>query len=164
MKGKHITNLLDERGNDLSDADRVLVETHIVDCTACRRGYEAARVVKGLVQERAAVRTEASPFFQTRVLAAIRERQVTPEPFAFWRMWQAARTMVGALALAVAVLAGTTFFLRSPTPQGGNTMAASADASEQMLLGVAPEDVSDSQALAAIYEAGDETGGDNGNQ
>lgn len=165
MRENHITKLLDERHSDLSATERAAIDGHIASCAECRRAYEAAQLSGQLLRQRAAVADTVPPFFQTRVLAAIRERQLTPEPFAFWRMWQAARLLVGGMALAVVLLVGTTFFVNGSAPQvgEGNSVTASADASDQLLLGASPEDVSDSQALAVLYDADDETGGDDGN-
>lgn len=170
MRDDHIINLLEERSWDnLSAPDRAVAQAHLAYCAACRHAYEAAQVAQQLLRERAAVVAEPPPFFQTRVLAALREKQLTPEPFAFGRLWQEARTMVAALVVLVALLAGLTFFSDISPPNEPTDMAASfsADATERALLGaddLAADDMSYGQVLNTIYDAEDETEGQNGKQ
>ncbi|HWS54985.1 MAG TPA: hypothetical protein VN228_12690, partial [Pyrinomonadaceae bacterium] len=58
-----------------------------------------------LLRERPASTVEPSPFFQTRVLAALRERRAEEETPALSRLWRAAGALVSSMAAAVALLA-----------------------------------------------------------
>jgi len=82
--------------------------------------YDAARVAASLIQARTFETVEASPFFKTRVMAAIRERQLTPEEPALVRMWRAAGVLISTLALLLVTLTGMTIFSQSPDSQSRN--------------------------------------------
>lgn len=111
MRDNHIISLLDEKPvSGLSQSELAFIEAHVAGCSECLRAYEAARVAILLIKERTAEAVELSPFFKTRVLAAIKERQLSPELPALVRMWKAAGALVSAMAALVVLLAGLTFF------------------------------------------------------
>ena len=73
MKESHIVNLLESRSvASLSVAELEMVEVHTAGCSECLVAYRAAQASLSLLQERAAVVVEPPPFFETRVMAAIR--------------------------------------------------------------------------------------------
>lgn len=171
MSDRHIIKLLEEQSlHHLSAQDRAAVQAHVARCAGCRRAYEAAQVTQLMLRQRAAVTAEPAPFFQTRVMAALREKQSAPEPFAFTRLWQAARSVVAAMVLVVAMLAGLTFFAGGIEPQNElPDVAASVgvDATEQALFGMddlAADDMSYGQVLNTIYYPEDNGEGQNGEQ
>jgi hypothetical protein len=109
MIGKHIINLIEERPvNELSAVEIARVNKHTVHCAECRVAFETAIMSSRLVRVRAAAFLEPSPFFQTRVLSAIRERDLSPDPFGFRKMWQTARVLVASMMVVVAMLAAST--------------------------------------------------------
>src|SRR5262245_43947495 len=126
MRDDHIINLIEERplGN-LSPTEIERVNVHTADCAECLRAFEAAQVSSRLLRERASITVEPSPFFQTRVLAAIRkegrerdrkggrerdtEISSAPELFGFQKVWQAARVLLTSMAAVVVVLTALTF-------------------------------------------------------
>jgi anti-sigma factor RsiW len=118
MRDNHIIAKLEEIPiSRLSETEMAVIEAHIADCAGCLRAYEAARASDALIRARAAETTEVSPFFKTRVMAAIRERQLSPELPALARMWKEARALVSMMAGLVVVLIGLTLFSYTPDPQ-----------------------------------------------
>lgn len=123
MRDDHIISLIEETPmTRLSGAEvarrEAQIAAHIADCAPCRQSYEAARLAQAMVQARAAETVEVSPFFKTRVMAALREKQLTPEAPALVRMWRAAGAMVSAMGFLVILLVGMTLFAgaeESPT-------------------------------------------------
>jgi hypothetical protein len=125
----------------------------------CRRAYDAARVASLLVKERAAATFEPSPFFQTRVLAALRERQAANAPFSFARLWKTAGALVGSMAASVALLAGLTFLAPAPTsgePAASDVASVSSPSTaEDVILNqddATDDQISYGQVLTAIYD------------
>ena len=86
MKDNHIIDLLDNRPlSSLSMAELDQLEAHTAACPDCLRAYESARASLQLIRERASVMVEPPPFFETKVLAAIREQNRVAKPFGFPR-------------------------------------------------------------------------------
>jgi hypothetical protein len=117
MRDNHIIKLIEERALDsLSESEHTLIAIHIAECVQCKRSYEAACISAVLIKERVSQTVEPSPFFKTRVMAAIREKHLATEPPAIVRMWKAAGAMVSAMVMIVVVLAGLSYF-ESYNPQ-----------------------------------------------
>ena len=118
MQETHIINIIEQSGvAGLSETEIAKIEIHIGVCSDCRRAYSAARVSDSLVRARAEESVEASPFFSTRVMAALRERELSPELPALLRMWRAAGALVSVMAALVVILIGLTVFDTSSIPQ-----------------------------------------------
>lgn len=164
MKDIHIISILESSPFDsLSESELATVRAHVVDCEECRRAYQAARISSSLVKERVAAVVEPPPFFETRVMAALRERQASSETVAssLRRLWRATGALVTGMTATVAALAVFTFFAPQleSTPQGA-TPAFDAYSAEEVILarGDQPgDDLSYDQVLATIYEAGDDS-------
>lgn len=158
MRDEHIKDLLDRAGlAGLGGRELAAMRSHAEVCGECARAFAAARASASLLEARGAEGFEPSPFFQTRVLAALRERQrAGVEAWSFRRLWRAAGLLVSSMAASVAVLAALTFVAPRETTQ--QTQVASADAytAEDVILDQgAPSaaQVSDEQVLATIYGA-----------
>src|SRR5262245_11812873 len=105
MRDKHIINLIEERPvNDLNAVEIARVNEHTIHCAECRLVLEAAIISSRLLRGRAAAVIELSPFFQTRVLSAIRDRDLSADPFGFRKMWQAARVLVASMTAVVVTI------------------------------------------------------------
>lgn len=159
MKDKHITDILDSIPlSDLSESDLTEVRSHAAHCTECGRAYEAAQVSAVLLQERAAETFEPTPFFQTRVLAALRERQ-GQEKSVFKRMWEATGALVTSMAATVAALAALTFFVPGMQPTAMKqelATAASSYSADEVIFNqdqLPAEQMSYEQVLATLYES-----------
>ncbi len=157
MKDKHIINLLESAPlAEISESDLSEVRAHASECAGCHQAFEAAQIAVLLLKERAAETFEPSPFFHSRVMATLRERQTTNEQWAWNRMWRAAGALASSMAATVAALTVLTFVIPGQvttiTPE---TTALSAYSAEEVILnpGESDEQVSDGQVLTTLYEA-----------
>lgn len=147
MRDQHIIGTL-EAGPlaRLSEGELAAVREHADACEGCRRAFEAARVASALLRERAAETFEPSPFFQTRVLAALRERRAEEEAPALRRLWRAAGALVSSMAAAVALLA--VFTVAAPN-------LGLAPAEDEQVATAAPDFYSTEAALFGPAETAD---------
>jgi hypothetical protein len=160
MRDEHIISIIENAPlSNLSESELADIGAHAARCAECGRAFEAARISTLLLGERAAETIEPSPFFQTRVLAALRERQAAGEPSAFRRLWNATGALVSSMAMTVAALAVLTFFAPGSEPASGSPEAASAYnayTAEEVLFDQsdAPaEQMSLGQVLSTLYES-----------
>ena len=154
MRDDHIVDLLDRAPlASLEPAERERVEAHALECTACRRAYDAARLSSELVAARASARVEPSPFFQTRVMAALRERRDAEEG-GLARMWRAAWAFVAAMAFSVALLAGSAYFTAQPEPVAAEAPTPYSADWDYVADGGQSE-LSDDQLVAILYDSED---------
>lgn len=163
MRDNHIIKMLEERAIDrLSESEIIAVEAHTIDCSACQRAYVAARISADLLHARASETVEPLPFFKTRVMAAIREKQLSPELPALLRMWKAAGALVSMMAVLVVVLIGLTVFSGSSSTQADELMAGQSIFSPEYLV-FEPSSAGDDtlaydQVLSTMYDVGDSDG------
>lgn len=158
MKDNHITQVLDDkRLADFSEPELATIESHIAHCVECNRAFAAARLSALLVKERAGEAAQSSlnanPFFQTRVLAAWRERSENVS--ALRRLWDATSALVATMTATTAALAVLTFVVPSSEPVN-ETAAASLYSAEAVMLEQGDNEISDEQVLSAIYADEDE--------
>ena len=154
MKENHIIDLIENRSfASLTESERTLIQTHSANCSSCARAYEATKVASSLLRERVAEMVEPSPFFHTRVMAALREKQ--NEVPAFKRLWQTAGALVSSMTATVALLAVLSFVI--PGTQTSATAQASewnGYSAEEVILNqndVQDEQASDAQVLTNLY-------------
>jgi len=156
MKDKHIINLLESGPlNQLSQSDLSEVRAHASECAGCYQAFEAAQIAALLLKERTAETFEPSPFFHTRVMATLRERQAANEQWAWSRMWRSAGALASSMVATVAALAVLTFVIPSQVTTVPETTALSAYTAEEVILNRSEFDdqVSDGQILTTLYEA-----------
>jgi anti-sigma factor RsiW len=126
VRETHITRLLEEKAlADLNEHERGAIAAHVETCAACLRAYGAARASSVLIKARAAETVEPSAFFKTRVMAALKERHLSPEPAPLVRMWRAAGALVSAMAALVVILIGLSIFTYAPATNALPEMSAS---------------------------------------
>jgi len=157
MKQNHIIELLESGPlSSLTESDLRAIGTHTEICPECHQAYEAARISTLLVKERASETMEPSPFFQTRVLAALREQQANNKVPAIWRLWKTAGALVSSMALTTAALAVLSFVVPGAgTVTTQNTTAElSPYSAEAIVFSQAQNDdqMTDEQVLSLIYE------------
>ena len=157
----HIISLIENAPlASLSPSDLTAIRGHTDDCVDCRRAFEAAQISMLLLKERAAETFEPSPFFHTRVLATLRERQTAGGQWAWSKVWRAAGALASSMVLTVAALAALTFIPGSQTVSGPQEMTSlNSYSAEEVLLdqGEALNDqVSEAQILTTLYGAEDE--------
>src|SRR5689334_20194981 len=117
MRDEHIKRMLDEAPlSSFSDGELERVRAHTELCAECGRAFEAAQAASLMLKARASETFEPSPFFQTRVLAQIRERRAAEEGWTFARLWKSAGLLVSSMAATVAALAVLTFAAPQEAP------------------------------------------------
>lgn len=145
---------------NLTESEMAAIRAHNIDCLDCRQAFQAAQVSALLLKERAAETFEPSPFFHTRVLARLRERQTANQSWAWSRMWRAAGALASSMVATVAALAVLTFVIpEAQTSSGPETTFASAYSAEELILDEnEPFDaqVSDGHILTTLYVAEEE--------
>jgi anti-sigma factor RsiW len=154
MKQNHIINLLESVPfASLSESDHREIRAHAANCHACAHAYRAAVVSTSLLKEGAGEVFEPSPFFQTRVLAAIREQQ--SEARGLTRLWRAAGALVSSLAATVALLAVLSFMIPA-TQSTAEASAFNVYSAEEVILDqteIAQGQVSDAEVLSTLYQS-----------
>jgi anti-sigma-K factor RskA len=157
MKDKHITEILDNASiAALSESDLNEVRAHVLECMSCRDAYEAARLSAVVIKSRAQMTIEPSPFFQTRVMAALREQQAVESVPAMLRLWRSAKAVVSTMAVTTAALAVVSFMQPSQTtPATDQTASAYSEYSVIMDQG-ADDQMSYEQVLSTIYDDDDD--------
>jgi anti-sigma-K factor RskA len=152
MDDKHITGILD-RGSIamLSESELNEIRVHALECMSCRDAFEAARLSAVIIKSRAEATIEPSPFFQTRVMAALREQQAVESVPAMLRLWRSAKVLVSTMAVTTAALAVVSFMQPAQTTPVAET--ASADSAYSVIMDQdADEQMSYEQVLSTIYE------------
>jgi hypothetical protein len=162
MKNEHVISILESQPfAALNQNDLAEIRAHAVVCGSCRQAYEAAQLSAALLEERAREAFQPSPFFQTRVLAVLREREAANEKWAWSRLWRTTRGLASAMAATVATLAILTFVVPgSQVPELQNSASiTNAYTAEAVVLGetASPDDqLSDSDVLATLYDSDDD--------
>ncbi len=156
MKNEHIIDLLEERPVlSLDEGERAILEKHTAVCSDCLRAYRAAMVSAEMLQARADESIEPSPFFNTRVMAALRERQ-PDEAGTFAAMWKAARGLVASMVVAVAILLGLTLWMGGASALPTETAESENIYSAEWVIlenGDSSDDLTDSQVMTTLYES-----------
>ncbi|HEX8336997.1 MAG TPA: hypothetical protein VF621_09715 [Pyrinomonadaceae bacterium] len=154
MRDEHVKRLLDEAPlQSLGGAELASVRAHVEGCEECRRAFEAAHVSALMLRARAAEAVEPPPFFQTRVLAALRARRAAEEGWTFARLWKSAGLLVSSLAATTAALAVFTFV--APAEQtAAQEIAAGTYTVESVIFDEAAEEqMTDDQVFTSLYES-----------
>jgi hypothetical protein len=158
MKENHIIDLLENRSfASLNESERTVIQAHAANCLSCARAYEATQIASSLLRVRAREVVEPSPFFHTRVMAALRERQ--NEVPAFKRLWQAAGALVSSMTATVALLAVLSFVIPGTQTSGtAQALVSNGYSAEEVILNqndLPDEQASDAQVLTTLYAADD---------
>ena len=153
----HITEILDRASIvALSESDLNEVRAHVLECMACRDAYEAARLSAVVMKSRAEAVIEPSPFFQTRVMAALREQQAVESVPAMLRLWRSAKALVSTMAVATAALAVISFMQPSQTTPATDQTASAYSAYSVIMDQGSDDQMSYEQVLSTIYDDDDE--------
>jgi hypothetical protein len=160
MKDEHIIAKLD--GSPLGamgEGELASMRSHADTCSDCERALEAARISSLMLKSRAAEAFEPSPFFQTRVLAALRERQSAVEFWSLGRLWKSAGVLFSTMAATTAALAALTFIVPQQ-PQQDVATANRPYTAEDVILGQsnqADDQMSYGQVINTLYATDDST-------
>ena len=157
MKDKHITEILDRASIAmLSESELNEIRVHALECMSCRDAYEAARLSAVVLKTRAETTFEPSPFFQTRVMAALREQQAVESVPAMLRLWRSAKTLVSTMAVTTAALAVISVMQPSTTTSAPDQTASAFSAYSVIMDQDADDQMSYEQVLSTIYEDDDD--------
>ena len=137
MKNKHIIDLIESTPfGRLNETELTTIRVHTAECSQCLKAFEAAQVSAAMLKERAAEVVEPSPFFHTRVMAQLRERQAANDKWAWSRIWRATGALASSMVATVAALAVLTFVI--PDSQVGydleTTSARNSYSAEEVIL------------------------------
>ena len=159
----HITELLDSVPlSSLSETDLARIRAHSEQCPLCRRAFAAAQLSALLLRERAAATIEPSPFFQTKVMAAIREKQSAAGVYSLSRLWKTAETLIYSLAALVLLLGALTV----SQPASLDVGASDPDPEWAVLVadGAGNDELSYDQVLSDIYDGSEREDADGKSQ
>ena len=152
IKDKHITEVLDAVAlASLTRSELDEMRAHARDCEPCGSAFAAAQLSARIMKERAQAVIEPSPFFQTRVMAALREQQAVESVPAFLRLWKSARALVSSMALTTAALAALSFMISTPATNGLDQTASAYSAESVMFDEGGDDQLTYDQVLNAIY-------------
>jgi hypothetical protein len=161
MRDNHIIEIIDSKPfASLSETELATIRTHVTSCVSCSRAYDAAQISALLIKEHTdeAVQNslDANPFFQTRVMAAWRERREA-NVSALRRLWNSTGALVTTMAATTAALAVLAFVAPSSDTINQPTAALVPYSAESVVLDQSDNDqVTDDQVLNAIYSDDDE--------
>lgn len=154
---KHITEMLDRASiATLSESELNEIRVHALECMTCRDAFEAARLSAVVIKSRVEATIEPSPFFQTRVMAALREQQAVESVPAMLRLWRSTKALVSTMAVTTAALAVVSFIQPSQTTTAPEQTASVYSAYSVIMDQDADDQMSYEQVLSTIYEDDDE--------
>lgn len=157
MKDKHIIEILDNASiATLSESELNEIRAHALECLSCRDAFEAARLSAVVIKSRVEATIEPSPFFQTRVMAALREQQAVESVPAMLRLWRSAKALVSVMAVTTAALAVVSFIQPSQTTPVVDQTASAYSAYSVIMDQDADDQMSYEQVLSTIYEDDDD--------
>jgi hypothetical protein len=161
MRDEHIKAML-EAGplTSLGKAELAAAREHAEGCAECGRALGAALASASMLKARAAETFEPSPFFQTRVLAALRERRAAEEGWTLARLWKSAGLLVSSMAATVAALVVLTFVAPQEEASAQPLAAGATTYTAESLLfdetAAVDEQMSYEQVFSTLYESEDE--------
>ncbi len=159
MKNEHILDILDDKAfSDLSAEQLKIIDAHASQCNACGQAFAAAEVSSILLRADAFETFTAPPFFAARVMANLREKQIAANPFAaVERMWNASKTLIGAMTLTVLVLVVLTVFATNldNAPNADTAFAFDNYSTEMVILNekTAAKEPTTEQIFQVVYGA-----------
>lgn len=162
MKDQHIISLIENTCfGSISEPDLQTIKAHTAECDSCESAFAAARLASVMLRERTAKTFEPSPFFQTRVMAHLRERQAANETWAWSRIWRSTGALASSMVATVVALAVLTFVVpdSSTNVELVDVSARNAYSVEEVILnpGDSLEEVSDGLILTTLYDAAEDT-------
>lgn len=159
MTSEHIINLIENTSlSEIAENDLAMVRAHILTCASCNHAFQAAQLAALMLKGRANETFEPTPFFETRVLAALRERQ--NEQWSWSKMWRATGALASSMVATVAAIAVLTLIIPS-APSEDLTSANNAYSAEAVILNQIDSaenqvDQTDAQILTTLYGAEEE--------
>jgi anti-sigma-K factor RskA len=159
MRDEHIKRLIDEAPlSSLGKAELAAVRAHAEICEECRRAVAAAQLSSLMLKARTRETFEPTPFFQTRVLAALRERRAAAEErWTLGRLWKSAGLLVSSLAATTAALALFTFVAPQEQADARELASGGAYSAESVIFDEGSEEqMTYDQVLTSLYGSEEE--------
>ena len=159
MKNEHVISILETKPfTALEQNDLAQIRQHASVCESCRQAYEAAQISAALLQERAREVFEPPPFFQTRVLAVLKERQAANDKWAWSRLWRTAGGLASTMAATVATLVILTFVVPGSQTSDVQNSASVVNPYTAEAVVLDENTLADDQSdvLATLYDADDD--------
>jgi anti-sigma-K factor RskA len=157
MNNNHIISVIENAPlASLSLSELKAIREHANGCEGCRQAFEAAQISLLLLKQQTPETFEPSPFFHTRVLAALREKQTAGDQWAWTKVWRAAGALASSMVATVAALAVLTFVIPGSQTGAPQDMTSSLNAysAEEVLLDQSEainDRVSEDQILTTLY-------------
>lgn len=164
MRCRQVRKAIDGSVLGQLDGDaRAAVGAHCEGCVECRRWLDSAAVAASLVRARASQDIGPTPFFKTRVLAAIRDRGAVPVRLSPEKMWRSTRSIVGSmLAVVIILLTLNLFAPKGPEETTPVDNARNGYSVERIVMddnSTAPdESLTSGQVLDTVFAPGDSYG------
>jgi anti-sigma-K factor RskA len=164
MRCQQVSDAIDQ--NPLGRLDRDLsmaIQAHCEGCAECQGQLDGAAVATSLIKARASQQIEPLPFFQTRVLAAIRDRAAVTVRWSAEKMWMSARTTIASMVAVVVILLALNLFAPRPTddPVAGDT-GRNGYSVERVVMednnAGSGESLTSGQVLDTVFASGDSYG------
>jgi hypothetical protein len=165
MGEEHIIELLDTRPlNDLRESELFRVKEHTAICARCSHAFQAAQLSNLLLRRRAELEIEQSPFFQTNLMAAIKDEQIQIGPFSFLRIWSEANRLIYSMAALTIILGLITLF--QTKSNSANLRLSTVDPLEFIVYGTDStlDELSYGQVWMDLYASPSEKGSTERNQ
>lgn len=168
VKKDHIISVIESRSlTEMSEAELAKVQAHSNVCSSCKRALEAAQISALLLKEGSPESFEPPPFFHSKVLAALRERQAESQNWAWSRLWKATGALASSMVATVATLAILTLVIPGTQTSTDSLQLSSANSgysAEEVILNEGESSANqsniqtpDGQVLTALYDADDDT-------
>jgi predicted anti-sigma-YlaC factor YlaD len=164
MRCRQVRKAIDRSMPAQLDGDaQVAVLKHCQGCVECRRLLDSAAVAASLIRARASQDYEPSPFFKTRVLAAIRDRGAVTTLWSPEKMWKSTRTIVASMFALVIILLTLNLFAPKTVDENASVDTARSGFSVERIVmddsGAAPdENITSGQVLDTVFAPGDSYG------
>jgi hypothetical protein len=164
MKCAQIDELIQRGASEVDAPELSEIELHAEGCAPCRRGYNAWAISQDLIRARAVEEVQPPPFFNTRVMALIRERKAAPQSASLADFWRASRIVMGSIIAVILILVSLTII---SAVRGGSTLPldsasselAVGNSAEQVVMGdastAASDNVNGAQAIDTLFSSGD---------
>jgi hypothetical protein len=163
MKCAQIEELI-QRGASEVDGDQLAaIELHAEACAPCQRAYKSWAISQELIKSRAVDEVQAPPFFNTRVMALIRERRAAPQA-SLADFWRASKMVFGSIVAVILILVSLTIISSEraggtdPTDSASTELAVGNYSAEQVVMddaSTASDNVSNTQVMDTLFSSGD---------
>ncbi len=147
---EHIIEILDGAPlGSLSENELREIRAHSDGCGKCRDAFQAASISAAMFKFDSEQAPEPPAFFQTRVMAALREQRGNAKTvWDFRRLWQASGSLVTIMVALVAMLMFAVVL--APSNQ---TLASSTDPTEAVIFEQEnTSDIANEQVFPVIFE------------